>query len=492
MNERSSPSIWTILILIFTTTLVRVFLEFFSNPDMGMVIGPWYGFLQYFLFFTTMALGIGVILGFIIQEPIKKWVFVVSKSLPIIFLAPIIDLIISRGSGLCMAYLGSSGLYLVRDFFMFGGPLGTCGISIGMRIEVLIILMAIGLIIWNKTKKLFLVLVGIFFTYLFIFLNAAIPGIFGIQVISSLPLREFIFFISGIHFLTAVILLLAIWFREKKALFTIWMKGSQPERIIYYILLAILGMCSAYKLYTISLAPIDSIKFILCILSILTSGWAAIVLNNFHDQDIDSISNSDRPLLSGEISHETYRNLGVTFFIVSILSALLVNYGFLFFILGTQALYATYAFRATGWKKHFIGSSLTIGLAGVFMALAGYFAFSPDQSFSQIPILSLLFLFITLAILSNAKDFKDIAGDRAGAIKTLPVLLGARKAGLILSFSLSVWFIILGLILKNPIIALFAAPWIVLDLIIRKRVPGYVRFLIVFLEIIIGIIMLLN
>jgi 4-hydroxybenzoate polyprenyltransferase len=476
--------LWNIPIMVLSATVIRVFLEFFSNPNPLGVISPWYGFLQYFVFFLAMTLGVGIIIGKLVQESFTKWIFITARALPIIFLAPIFDLIISHGQGICMAYSGSSGSRIITDFFTFFGTFNHCGITIGMRIEMIIILLGIGWIIWKKTHAFRKTIAGILVSYFFFFINAIIPAIVGIHFVSKLPILDFVMLVSAIHFLTIVTFLLVIWFQENKNSFCSWMQNTRYERILYYLCIMALGVMMAHSFGQERALRFQMITICIALVSFIAHCWAAAIWNDLADQDIDAISNETRPLVRGTIPLDNYKNLGLIFFIVAMVGSLIVGYSFFFFLFGSQIIYAVYSIRGTRIKTHFVSSSLLIGCVGVFVFFAGYFLLSSSLSILTVPFQMILVLFVTLAILSNGKDFKDVKGDRVHDIKTLPVLYGSRRAGKILAITIAVWTSILAFVFKNPYIVLFSIPWLVLQFGIRKRVPEYILFLIVFFEMI--------
>lgn len=474
-----------ILAMIAGATFVRLLLEMFSNPSSGMAISPWYGVVQYIIFFLCMAGGTGTILATIVREPIIKWIHVVSKWMPIVWIAPLIDLVVSNGQGLCMAYLGSRGMQLVPDFLTLGGRFGTCGITVGMRIEIIIILAGIAYVMYKKTRSVAKPILSAFLVYIFIFINGAIPGIFGLPRVGII---EFVRFVSSIHLIIFTLVAAYIGIKEFPHEAAMLVRSSRWERILYYWCIMALGIAYALRIYQVPFAPHDIPTVIVMTVSIACAGWAAAVWNDLNDGDIDTLSNTDRPLYQG-MSRSAYANLGIAASVFSILASLVVGYGFFLMLLGTQAVYALYSYRGSSIKTHFLSSSVMIGLAGVTTALAGFLAFSPDLSLAHIPFSLIIIGTMTFGILSNAKDFKDVKGDRASGIRTLPALLGGRRAGMVILGALVVWIAILAYMFQNAWILLFVIPFIGLKFVTTRRTPEYVMFLIVCTELVISAIL---
>ena len=501
--------------MVGSSSIIRSFLEFFSNPEYNQGFSPWFVTLNYFLFFLAVIVGIGFIVSKIVRESPVKWITVFSKYSPVIFIAPILDLFISQGKGYCLSYLGNGGSLIIRDFFTLGGPYIHCGISPGVRIEVVLILFFIARILWKKTNSHIKVVLGVFLSYAIIFFTGDIPAVIGtlfgagthsgawlsqaVQssvLFSSDKIEQFLnfheyysyiasLFMGQVHYITIVIFTVIMWFQNKPAEFSAWVKNGRWERYGYYCLLFFTGIFLLYKTNPgHSMNWVDGIGLITALIAILANGWAAAVWNDFTDKQIDAASNSDRPLHNHILTSEQYRTYGIVFFITGMVGALLISYPFFLCLLLFQIVYGMYSFSITRWKKYFLTSALTIGFVGTITVLAGYFFANTSQSLNHFPFSLLFIIFGTLCIVSQAKDFKDVVGDKIGGIQTLPVLLGKKRAGLLLTLVLAAWIITIGTITHSLVIALQAIPWILIDVIFRKKIPEKLRFIIFFIQII--------
>jgi 4-hydroxybenzoate polyprenyltransferase len=478
-------------------TLIRAFLENFSNPESFGGFSSVVVLVNYFLFFAVITLSLGIFLGIITKQPLMKTTSMVTMGLPIVWLAPIIDLIVSGGA--CMTYITSSGWELVKDIFVFLDPLSVCGITLGLRVEVLLISLLLGIYIYKKTTIFWKGLAGGIGSYLIIFFHSAIPGI--IQTIAG-PSHPNIFqnlfaqspqlfaaVMGMIPWVMIVLMVATVFMREYPTIAKLWLTNT---RIYYYLLIGISGMVFAVRYFS-ALFPttlFEILGIIVFLMSIIVNGWLAVVVNDIADIKIDTISNPDRPLIHKDIGLTSYHQLGWIFAISFFLGASLLPWNVFVMLVMAQGCYALYSMHPLRLKRHFLTSSFLVGLAGLATFLAGYFLISPDQTFATLPYGIIAVIFITLAIISNTKDFKDIAGDTAEGIRTMPVVFGARKAGKYLTFALIGWLFFLGIIYINGWIAACALPWIILDVIVRKRIPEYVRFLIVFGEMILLMIVL--
>lgn len=501
----------TIIGVIAGVTMVRTFLENFSNPE---PIGGFTSFLlllNYFLFYTVVVLSLGIFIGILTKQSWMKTISIVALGLPIIILPPIIDITISGGA--CLAYIASTGPNLLRDFITFFGPLDGCGASIGIRVEIGLIMLGLGRYVFKKTQSWPLAILGAIGAYAIIFFHSAIPGIlqtlagssennffhsfFSNSLLGSVHSFSFVtggqrfveqlaLFMGRVPWFFIIPLILATAWHESSEKVRAWIGNARLTRVIYYTLFAITGVVIALRIFNIPLpnALPDIFAYLIIITAICCNCWLGVVLNDVADQSIDDISNADRPLSAKTLTLQDMQWSGWIFGTLLVTGGLLINWNVFVMLVMFQISYAVYSLPPLRLKRHYLFSSFLVGCAGLATVLAGYFTVAPNQSFQNLPGGVMLAIFITLAIISNTKDFKDVPGDKAEGIKTLPVVFGTRKAGMILTFGLIGWILFLAFIFHSFWIAILALPWIILDVIIRKRIPEYVRFMIVYAEII--------
>lgn len=505
-------------------TLVRTFLENFSNPE------PLAGFtslllmVNYFLFYGALVLTFGIIIGVATKQPFLKTTSLAVRGLPIIWIAPIIDLLLTRGA--CMAYLSNPGMGLIWDFLTIGGPFGICGATIGIRIEIIIVIIAIIRYTYKKTGFWGRSLAAGLATYTALFIQSALPGIMLTILGKSTP-KELLDYFSGsllgsIHTIGAgegapriieqiaivmgripwmiIVLSLVVFFvYQYRATITPWIKNARLTRIAYYTFLGIAGAVFALKTtlgatpiasFGASLTELDILAFIILMISTWCSGWLAGIINDYADRELDEKSDQYRPVAAQTISTQELLQGGAILGTIALTGGLMISWNVTMMLVTAQVAYALYSLNPFRYKKHFFSSSFFVATAGLATFLSGYFVISSNQQFVALPYGTLFAIWITLGIISNTKDFKDVATDREHGITTLPVRYGSRKAGKILSYTLMGWLIVLGIVTSSWWIALQAVPWIIIDLVLKKRIPEYVRFMIVFAQIILLIIVL--
>lgn len=96
---------------------------------------------------------------------------------------------------------------------------------------------------------------------------------------------------------------------------------------------------------------------------------------------------------------------------------------------GLAWIYSAPPFRL---KRVPVLATLLAAIAGLSVFFAGFVTVSPTQDLSGLPASIALFLLVVYAISIPIKDFKDIEGDRGDHVFTLPVILGANRAKLII------------------------------------------------------------
>ncbi len=195
--------------------------------------------------------------------------------------------------------------------------------------------------------------------------------------------------------------------------------------------------------------------------TLITLAWiASVMINDYHDRAIDRISNTHRPLPSGTITPETYRFLSLLLHLFIPIAALFINPIVALFLTAYLVISLAYNTPPLRLKRFpFIGT-FTMGLALQMILFTGFALIAPNHIMHTYPY-SWSEIFIALcifALIAPIKDFKDVDGDRAHGILTIPVLLGPIGARLIVSSGVILLALRLVFVMhpqKNITIALF-------------------------------------
>jgi len=160
----------------------------------------------------------------------------------------------------------------------------------------------------------------------------------------------------------------------------------------------------------------------------LVSG-AGNAINDYFDVRIDSINRPERPIPSGRIKLKEAFYFSYSLFALGTLLAFLINP-----ICGVIALFNSLLliFYAKTLKGTPLLGNLSIGYLTGSTFLFGASVFG----FGGLKALSVLFLLAALAITAReiVKDIEDMEGDRMEGADTLPLRIGARKAGYLAGF----------------------------------------------------------
>ena len=182
-------------------------------------------------------------------------------------------------------------------------------------------------------------------------------------------------------------------------------------------------------------------------------------LNQIYDLEIDRINKPKRPLVTGEISLRggwvftwilyalgliptwlivvyPYTSLAAKWF-----APLSRHESFFIFFLAFLSTFM-YSVPAMGrTKAHPIGSNLTIAIPrGCLLKVAGWTMVARANTAEPWFIGAVFMLFLLGA--ASTKDFSDIAGDRAGGCRTLPIAFGVKKAAwMIAPFFIFPWLL---------------------------------------------------
>ena len=174
---------------------------------------------------------------------------------------------------------------------------------------------------------------------------------------------------------------------------------------------------------------------------------ASNVLNQIYDVELDRINKPDRPLVTGRASVRTAWTLSLACYAVALLLAYAVSppgTGGACFLLVLAAAAATWAYSAPPLrlKRCGIWANLTIaGARGLLLKVAGWSVIRPVNTPEPWYIGAIFFLFLLGA--TTTKDFSDMAGDRHGGCRTLPIRYGLRRSALMIAPSFALPFLLM-------------------------------------------------
>lgn len=474
---------------------IRFILEFISSPsNSGYMTVDGGTLVHYGLFYLAVALGLFLVVDFFSGNG-GSVASVLFFGLPIIWLPPLLDLLASAGSGAKMMYIFKTPEELLSSFLSFFGF--ARGVTFGMKAEIFLILFFVGYYVWRKKKKVFHAIGAVFFSYTLIFALGSFPSfvylltapagyvdagglgvsgyieriidgslIPGNALSGSLSTKTytgayelgFNKFSSQILFLVSLFFFLIIFWKEHKNKFLVVLKNSRFERLAFYISLIGVGVLVAAINGTIkNFSWVDALGIFCLVLSWIFACFFAIHVNDKEDVSIDAISNPSRPLISGEMSREEMKELGYIWLVISLLGAYSVGYYPFFMILVFTSAYYIYSANPYRLKRIPVLSSFLISVACLSTVFAGFFWISDNKKFSAFPALLIYGVMVMMTLASNARDIKDVEGDKKAGIPTLPVIFG-KKGVEITAALLGFSFLLVPIFFANYYLYFLALP----------------------------------
>ena len=196
---------------------------------------------------------------------------------------------------------------------------------------------------------------------------------------------------------------------------------------------------------------------------------ASNAVNQIYDLEIDRLNKPGRPLVTGALSLAEAWRFSWLFYALALIPTWLVvphpydtlaakltapverHETFFIYLAGLLFTFVYSAPRLGRTKVRGMAANLTIAIPrGVLLKVAGW-AMVARIGFAEPWYLGgIIGLYLIGA--SSTKDFADIAGDRAGGCKTLPILHGVRRAAWMISpFFVLPWLLLpLGARLRDP------------------------------------------
>ncbi|MFZ1020084.1 MAG: UbiA family prenyltransferase [Minisyncoccia bacterium] len=453
--------------------LIRTFLEQFSSfrlKSFALIDIP--TIVHYSVFYLGSTLILMIILLFFGKTSLKEVSAVCIFGLFIICLAPIIDLVSGGIGGHIITYLIIPGKELVFRFFTFFGGHTAYGITLGVQIETVLGIIFCYLFVYLNTKKISRAIAAAVVFYCFIFFLVSMPSFVALlsasqnnptdtilQLISSSHIIQnnlypsftapnlglfdlgFNKIMLGINTIIAMLAVALLFFLAERKKFVALIKNSRPERIFHFFLLFLLGTVFATSAWSINWVDLQC--YFLAFLSFVFAWLFSVCQNDIYDETIDSVSNKNRPIVAKELSKNDLSFASKIFLLFAFLCAYSSSHYVLFFVCFFLLVYFIYSNPPLRLKRFVILNSFLVSLACLSVILAGFFLVNQDPSvlaFSPSLVLAIIIFFTAVA---NIRDIKDVEGDRADGIKTLPTILGIKKAKKIIAGIICFFFLLI-------------------------------------------------
>lgn len=495
--EEAPYPLWYFVATFFSVVTLRIFTEFFSNsvPVMPPAAYLWgfltgtFGFysiqsmVHLYFFYIALDLCFILLLYAFTRQKITRLFKLAVTSCGIILVVPVADFILSAGHGFRLDYLYPDTFSAAaRLFFTFFGPLQNAGmppgITPGIRIEVLLVVTAVFVYLWNvHGQSLVRSIAGAVGTYAVIFLFFISPSI--LQILSHLSGAVAVLHseaaLGNLYILLGVVVgvvLLAL--TDWPSIRTI-VRDIRLPKLIHYYLVLVVGIWLATKTSFIPMTD-ETMFYFPFLFGAVAFAWVfSVITNNLSDVAIDAVSNPERPLVAGHITPETYKRVAWVTLGLSLGLALAVNYRALFFVAVFIGNYFIYSMPPLRLKRIPLFSKLTVLFNSLALIMLGFTTFNAGDLNSLlhmlytnwISLVSLLgvsavsakilltVLFFVLLLAAEFTNLKDYEGDKRGGIKTLPVLLGLRRSKFLIGGAFLFLYTVAGALLGGP--AMFVA-----------------------------------
>ncbi len=468
---------------------VRILFEQFSSFKIGeftLIDIP--AIIHIAIFYLVTIVVLITILMFFGKTNLKEVSVICIIGFFVIWVAPIIDLATGGVGGHTMTYLFIPGKELLIRFLTFFGGHITDGITLGIQLETILGIIFCYVYVYSATKKIFRAIGAVVTFYVFIFFIVSIPSLIILFTIHqnnvSASIRQTVMsshvlynninpnftanyaglynlafdkVMIGTHTIIALLALALLFFLGLRKKFVALVKNSRPERIFHFYLLFLFGSSLVHAKWFYNWVDIQS--YILALIA-FTSAWMfSVCQNDIYDKTIDVVSNPGRPLIAKDLSKKDMTVASKIFLLISLLSAYASGTYILFFTGLFIMVYYIYSNPPLRLKRFVLLNSFMVSLACLDIILAGFFLISLNKNITAFPFGLIVAIIIFFATVSNIRDLKDVDGDGAAGIKTIPVLLGLKKskkliAGIICIFFLLIpWYFQVSFLIIPSIIA---------------------------------------
>ncbi|NIM44563.1 MAG: hypothetical protein GTN80_02500 [Nitrososphaeria archaeon] len=200
------------------------------------------------------------------------------------------------------------------------------------------------------------------------------------------------------------------------------------------------ALTAALGVATTGILDPKSITMVALIFGTLMGGFFS--LDSVKDIEADKINKPDRPIPSGRLSIKQAESFVVILFSLSVLFIITLYAStsslqtLLLAFLGL-VLAISYTLPPTLSRIPLLSNAILASLFTIFPLLTGWTLFKPLNQAPFFIIGALFFL-----AWGDIEDFEDVEGDEFVGIKTLPILIGIKKAAVVFSLIVSLSLII--------------------------------------------------
>ncbi|MFA5357915.1 MAG: UbiA family prenyltransferase [archaeon] len=432
--ENSKVPFAYLLVLFFISITLRNFLEVLFS---GAKLDSW-TFLHFYLYYALLFLVLGLFFYFVTKVEMKKIARAILPFFSLIIFVPIADVILSGGRGFKISYLlpGIHNDILIR-FFTFGGGFVPTGMTPGIKLVGLIALLFSFFYFYSKkigaVKSFFYTFLIYVFGFCFLvapFFLKFFSDFFGINLLDNWDIT----FASFYAILIFVAGAFVFYFSDKRKF--LWLFGGKGFlRLFHYELMFFAGVFIGLKSGLFSLSGQNFFYFLLVPIAIFFAGIFSGMVNDI--EDFKKGAGKDYGIAFAFLAAAIFYSLLAGFFA----TALIFIGSVIFFI---------YSARPLRLKRIPVFSKFLLACGSLVLVLLGYLLVGGQIALFP-PSITIFFLVgVSLAI--NFIDLKDYESDKKDGIMTLPVLLGMKRAKILIGIFFIGAYALAYFIFNNPLL----------------------------------------
>jgi len=437
---------------------------YFSSPSALMV-------LDHFVFFYgSLYLSFALVLSMLTRERIGRVMNVMTPAWALLLIPPVLDFILTSGEGLKITYVLELRPVVLR---FFDPRVSFETISPGQRVEILGACLLAAAYVRLKTRNWARTVSGFIAVYLVLALHGVLPSLLARAswaltraAAASAELAYLTAFKSGgivadesrklalVFGLTMVALGWVAFRRHSRNREAAMRRNVRPLRSLHYLGLTVFGIAFGWALFSRAGVEFTGAGDILGMLATCVATFcafqASVAINDIFDEAGDRISEQARPLVSGALERRDLVGQAVAFSLAALLLALNVKYSTFLFMVLTLIVSFVYSAPPVRLKRFPIVSSLALGVTSLLACLVGFSVYAEERAMALFPAPLAWVLVLSFGLGFAAKDLKDVDGDKATRVWTLPVLLGPAAGRAAVALLVFLGYLSVALLLPYP------------------------------------------
>lgn len=491
--EERSINFGEIFYTLSIVIIIRTFLEFLLEPSKSITLhNEFYlslvDYIHVYISWLTLFLSILLVITFLSGKKISTTIKPVLTFFPVICIVPIIDTLIN--STVVITYKNTFESFWFTFMNVLNPMASIENISVGVRIEVFLVLTFTAIYIYYSGQNVIRAIVGGISNYFIIFAFGYFPAIW--NKLTGVDFTEFsknsvlnvqfsTHFNALMYIPLLLTLLLIIYFLIDKKWKEVIKVTIRFERMTIYLGIFLLSVDLGARNALIGkeiFNSYDVLKITSGLLTVALFFIYSVIVNDLNDRVCDEVSNKNRPLVKYKDIEKSFIDLKNTALILGVIFSILVNEHYFFASMALIAFSYFYSSEPYRLKKYFGLGHLIIALIAGTVVLLGNVVIDANLAYQNLDKKFIISIIIFIFISSHYKDLKDINGDKKDGVSTIGTLLGEKKAKQILMIMIPLTIFVIGIYLRFNLIYTFSiVPLLAIFLIFIKKSEKSMIFL---------------